>query len=281
NDTIDGGAGSDTIYGGGGDDTIYATLDGVSDSFYGDNSTYDASSGTDTLSYVNQTGSTPLSSVIFTGSGTGAVVDGGSSDSFSQIENFVGSTYDDSLDLSGGVMSTIDGGSGADTFNLNNGAVTSIAGGEGDDTFNLNSNALSIDQISGDAGDDTFNITDLNILGSTILDGGSESSGDTVAFVNATASGPLALGNNMLNFETYDITGASGVHNNLTIDQLGVAENGASTVTIIGDAGDAVLFAANDSWVAGANDGTYTSYTSTYSAGTTIKVDNDITVGTF
>ncbi len=279
NDTINGGTGSDSIYGGGGDDVIKATLDGANDFFFGNNGTFDASTGVDTLTYADESSGITVS---FTNPTKGVVTDGSASDSFDQIDNFIATANADTINHSAAIIGLIDAGDGNDTLNLSSfSTADTILGGNGNDTFNITSQVTVNNTLSGGSGDDTFNVTDLTNLSSSHLTGGStgQTNGDMLTWQNSSLETHALSGLYIVDFEVFDITGASGgINNTFKIDQAGMSGNAVNTITVVGDAGDTVNFLTSDSWVAGANDGTYTSYTSsTY----TVRVENELTVGTY
>lgn len=128
NDTLIGGAGDDVLRGGGGTDVI------------------DGGEGTDTndFSDINASASDPaIAGVTVTvaadGSGTASYIAGGVdgnpviNETFTGIENIVGTVNDDSITATGAAPNTIDGGAGND-FIAGGGGVDVLDGGEGVDT---------------------------------------------------------------------------------------------------------------------------------------------------
>ena len=144
NDTIYGGKGDDIIFGGTGNDVLHGNSgndiihdDAGNDQVFGDsendiiiagegNDNYDGGSGFDTLD--------------FSGAKTGMNIDvskktatGMGNDTFSGIEKFIGSSFNDTFKGSSAVDS-IDGGAGNDTLRGLGGADI-LTGGTGNDTF--------------------------------------------------------------------------------------------------------------------------------------------------
>ncbi len=257
-DVIDGGAGTDTISyasaissvivnlitgsatGGGGSDTL-SNIENIIGSSYDDtltgntaNNIIDGGSGIDTINYASTTSAVTVN--LITGTATG----GGGTDTLSNIENIIGSNYDDTLTgnssnniIDGGTGNdNIDGGTGTDTIsyasttsavtvNLSTGSAT---GGAGNDTL------LNIENITGSSYDDTLtgnandNIIDGGI-GNDTIDGGTGT--DTISYASTTSAVTV-------NLITGTTTGGSGT------DTLSNIEN------IIGSSYDDTLFLTND-----------------------------------
>jgi hypothetical protein len=127
-DTLTGGTGSDILIGGSGADTLNGGL------------------GTDTASYAGSTSAVTVSLV------TGVTGIGGDAagDKLSNIENLIGSSYNDTLTGDTG-NNILDGGQGND----------SMAGGAGNDTYIINSTGDTITE-SANAGTDTIRISGIN-----------------------------------------------------------------------------------------------------------------------
>lgn len=168
NNTLAGGVGNDTIIGGsswGGSSTAVNTITGGegNDLIFpgGDQGTtniIDGGNGTDTLdySYFGSPGVTVDLSFV----GPQKVAALQSSDTISNVENLVGTDYNDQLSgtsgdnvISGGAGNdTINGGAGNDTLSGGTGDDT-VNGGTGDDTL---SGGIGNDIISGGGGKDTI-----------------------------------------------------------------------------------------------------------------------------
>jgi Ca2+-binding RTX toxin-like protein len=216
NDTISGGGGNDrliagdggsTIHGGTGDDVLVSG-NGY-DQLYGDDGNdliiagtdddlHGEGAGADTADYSTRSGAISIDlSAIVSGH---ASAHGSSNDYLFQIENLVGTNYDDVL--TGGdfvttgvtdVDNALSGGAGNDT----------ISGLGGNDTI---SGGAGADHLDGGAGIDT-------------LDYSSSLAGVTVTLMNGAAakvSGGDAVGDVAVNFES--VTGSSASGNTLTGD---------------------------------------------------------------
>ena len=158
-DTIWGGSGEDHLYGQEGDDTIWAQAD--DDTLVGGQGAdaMDGMGGIDTADYSDSQSddSQGVDVNLETGLGFGDDAEG---DTLANIENLVGSDYDDTLtgdgnenDIRGGDGNDIiAGGAGDDTLLGQDGDDT-MSGGEGDDSMQGGEGADSMD---GDAGDDTM-----------------------------------------------------------------------------------------------------------------------------
>ena len=150
NDTLFGLGGNDTIDGGGGDDII----DGGSGS-----DTIDGGLGIDTIDYSGWSGPIRIRPTGYSTdtNGVGTVEELGadgtllSTDSFSGIENFIGSAWND-LIYGGGGHNSIWGGAGNDRINGNNGNDR-LYGGAGNDLIDI---ANGNDHADGGEGIDTL-----------------------------------------------------------------------------------------------------------------------------
>jgi VCBS repeat-containing protein len=158
NDVLEGGAGNDTLHGGAGDDLLMAGSG---------TDVLDGGAGTDTVDYSGS-----LLGVTANLADGAASHGDGQSDTYTEIENLVGSAHDDTLTGDGGdnVLSGqagsdhLDGGSGNDT--LTGGAGTDfLSGGDGDDVLYTD---LSDIAVVGGAGSDTAVFTEA---GSPVLTG--------------------------------------------------------------------------------------------------------------
>lgn len=147
-DILVGDAGANVLNGAGGNDLLEGR---------GGNDTLDGGDGSDTASYANASGAVNVS--LNTGSASGA--DG--NDTLVNIENVIGSAFNDLLVGNGG-NNVLAGLGGNDTISGLQGDDT-IDGGDGNDT--LNGNAGN-DTIHGGAGNDTLN----GNPGNDIIDGG-------------------------------------------------------------------------------------------------------------
>jgi Ca2+-binding RTX toxin-like protein len=198
NNTLTGGAGADLLDGGVGSDLV------------------DGGTGVDTLTYQSATGGVTLSLALTTAQATG----GSGSDTVKNVENLLGSAFNDTLTGTSG-SNVLDGGAGSDVLD----------GGTGTDTLSYASAgssiklslALTTAQVTGGSGSDTvksfenlrgsgFNDTLTGSSGSNVIDGGAGSdvldggSGtDTLSY--QSASGGVTLDISLI---TAQLTGGSG-----------------------------------------------------------------------
>ncbi len=169
NDTINGLDGNDKIYGLAGDDT----MNGGAGSDY-----VDGGLGVDTLTYADA-----AAAVTATLASTRAQKTGGSgSDTILNVENLVGSAFNDSLTGSA-VANRLEGGDGNDTLNGAAGADTLI-GGNGNDTLNGGTEA---DTMQGGNGNDVYYVDNIG----DIVD---ESASASVLASNAVCNCPFCAG---------------------------------------------------------------------------------------
>ncbi|MEH6404980.1 MAG: cadherin-like domain-containing protein, partial [Sneathiella sp.] len=147
-DTLAGITGDDTLYGGGGADDLRGG-NGADLIFGGDGSDIiNGGSNSDTVSYSDKSAAV----VVDLDAGT-AVVSGSETDTLSNIENIIGSDYDDTLD-----------GGGADDVNR-------LEGGLGDDLLTGNGDADTFVYSSVADGDDTITDFEISDNDSVDLDG--------------------------------------------------------------------------------------------------------------
>jgi Ca2+-binding RTX toxin-like protein len=210
NDTLMGGAGSDTLDGGTGTDTAsYAaassgvtvdlsagtatgdgsdtliSIENVIGSAYNDTFItttgihgFDGGAGTDTLSYA------PSSVGVTVNLGTGAGT-GDGSDTFTNIENIIGSAHND-LIITGAGTHVLDGGAGTDTVSYASASVgvtvdLSAGTGVGDGSDTL----VNIENVTGSSHNDIF----VSSSGNNAFDGGLGT--DTVSY--SAATGPVTV----------------------------------------------------------------------------------------
>ena len=141
-DTLSGGSGDDTLRGGAGDDVLIGGT-GVT--------TFEGGDGTDTADYSHQTHGVTAS--LTSG--------GGGSDTFSGVENIVGTEFDDSLTGDSG-DNVLDGGEGTDSLFgeagddvlLGSGGADAYDGGEGTDTVSYEAAqaGVTVDLATGGSG---------------------------------------------------------------------------------------------------------------------------------
>jgi Ca2+-binding RTX toxin-like protein len=166
NDTIWGAAGVDSILGGLGDDLIYGGADADS---------IDGGGGTDTVTYADSTTSIGLRI------GPAANWAGAAGDTYSNVERFIGSIYNDIM-VGDNDNNTLDGEAGADRIWGSFGDDT-LLGNAGDDTLIGGSGS---DLHDGGAGSDTVDYASSGFAVGVRLDGGASwagAIGDTFASI--------------------------------------------------------------------------------------------------
>ncbi len=213
NDTLEGNAGANSLIGHKGDDTLIGGAGG---------DTINGGGGTDTASYATAAAgvfATQNFGFLNTGDAAG--------DSFTSIENMLGSSFDDIL---GGndVANTINGGSGSGADWLFGFAGDdTLVGGAGDDTLNGGAGADSLD------GGADFDFASYKILGS--------------APVNASLTTPGANTGDAAGDTYTSIEGLKGTDFNDTLEGDGAAN------TLIGHQGNDSLLglSGDDSLVGG------------------------------
>ncbi len=210
NDAVYAGIGGDIVWGGDGNDTLYG--EAGADYLYGDNNddmliggsgndTIDGGAGTDTISYASAAAGANINL------STGAVSnDGdGGSDTVSNIENIIGSAYNDTMTgttgsniFTGGAGNdSISGGSGNDTAlytTSTSGVTVNLTTGSASDGFGGTDTLSSIENVTGSAYNDTITggtgaNTIIGGAGDDTIDGAGGN--DTASYANA-ASGITA-----------------------------------------------------------------------------------------
>jgi Ca2+-binding RTX toxin-like protein len=161
---LEGGAGNDALSGGAGTDTLIGGAG--ADSFNGGD-------GADTVSYA---GSTAVTVSLASGAtNTGGDAQG---DTFSTVENLIGSNNNDTL-TGDGNANILDGGIGNDRLNGGGGADT-LVGGLGDDVYEINGSGVTIVEIANQGTDRVESTVDhtlgdhlenLQLMGSANLRG--------------------------------------------------------------------------------------------------------------
>ena len=253
NDKLDGGAGNDTLDGGAGDDKM------------------DGGTGTDTVTYATATAGVKLDL------GQGTATGGAGDDTLANLENVIGSNYDDTL-VGDAAANNLVGGAGNDVIDGGGGNDT-LDGGAGTDTVSF---ATATDKVSADLSTGTATVgasSDVllnfeNVTGSVLNDTLTGNSGNN-ALAGGAGEDTLdgGAGNDTLDGGTGIDTAsyasaAAAVNANLA---AGTATGGAGTDTLInienvtgsgyddtltGDGGSNVLVggAGNDTLDGGAGD---------------------------
>ncbi len=189
NDTLRGYGGNDNLNGGDGDDTLFGGSG---------NNALNGGNGVDTASYANS------GAVIIRAVPIGTETNGsGGVDTYTDIENFIGSAFNDVI-VGGGIDNRIDGGLGIDD----------LVGGGGNDI--LIGGSGSANTLQGGLGDDNFIVS----AGDTIIEALNAGT-DTVQ----TALASFVLAANVENLTYTGSTGFTGVGN-----AIGNAINGAAGV---------------------------------------------------
>ncbi|MEC8795021.1 MAG: calcium-binding protein, partial [Pseudomonadota bacterium] len=159
-DTIDGGAGDDLIDAGDGDDLIQFT-DG-----FGNDTVTGGETGESTGDILDFSALSAPVDGVYTGDEAGTFTSGANSVEFSEIENAILTSGNDTLDASASNSAIgIDAGAGDDSITGGAGD-DNVIGGEGNDTLTGGDGATNLD---GGSGDDTF----VAGTGADTFDGGS------------------------------------------------------------------------------------------------------------
>jgi Ca2+-binding RTX toxin-like protein len=201
NDTLAGGAGVNQLYGGLGNDLFLGGA-GI-DAFFGQDGSFLSEIGIDTVSYAS---SGAAVTVNLSGKGTGGDAEG---DSYQQIENVIGSNFDD-IFVADGYANKFEGGAGIDTvsYALSQPVMVTVnlATGKGGFAGNTNGDTyISIENVIGDWTDDLLignsvankleggdgNDFLVGALGGDTLIGGKDI--DTVSFSDITTGVSIVL----------------------------------------------------------------------------------------
>jgi len=203
NDTLSGGGGDDTLIGGVGDDTLIggAGADAM-----------DGGSGTDTASYSDAAAAV-VASLAAPGGNTGDAA----GDTYSGIENLIGSAFADILrgDANANVL---DGGVGNDVLDGGDGNDT-LAGGLGNDSL---TGGAGNDTLYGGIGDDTL----VGGAGNDVIDGGNGT--DRAVFSGLRATYTITMIAN-----GFQVSGADGVD---VLTNVEFAAFDDSTIALTADA---------------------------------------------
>ncbi len=188
NDTLTGTSLDDTLQGVDGNDKLYGL--GGTDLLNGGagNDLLDGGAGIDTVTYVDATAAVKVSLAVTTAQATG----GSGSDTILNVENLIGSTFNDTLTGNAG-DNRIDGLAGNDTINGGLGA-DQMFGGAGNDTYTVDNigDVVSEETVAGvdDGGTDTVKssisytlgnfVEKLTLTGSAALNGTGNALANTI-----------------------------------------------------------------------------------------------------
>lgn len=245
-DSLSGGDGDDTLAGEAGDDTVNG--DAGDDLLLGGAGadSMDGGAGTDTIDYSGSTAAVQVD--LSTNSFSGGDATG---DSGVNVENLIGTTFDDQLTGTAGA-NVIDGLDGADTImglggddTLNGGlGADLIDGGTGDDTISGGGQADTLiggggaDAISGGGGADEIIVPDTNFAS---VDGNG-SSGDRLTFdVTNTPIDATSFAAKTTNVEEIDITGTGDNSLSLSESEVTAITGGGNVLKVFRDLGDDVI----------------------------------------
>ena len=231
NDRLTGDAGANILLGGAGDDR----LDGGAG-----NDTLVGGAGTDAASYTGATAGVTVNLTLTTAQATG----GAGTDMLSQVEDLIGSGYNDVLTGNTGA-NRIDGGVGRDTITGGGGADT-VLGGDGDDLFvgsTLAEHAAG-EQIIGGAGTDELRFAST-AAGTLVLGAGVDV--ERVVIGTGTGLSAVTTATTAINLNAAAMQQGVTLVGNAGSNQLtGTGfndrlEGGVGNDTLIGGAGNDVL----------------------------------------
>ncbi|WP_429058647.1 retention module-containing protein [Aeromonas veronii] len=220
NDILLGGAGNDALNGGEGNDILVGGSG---------NDTLNGGAGNDTASYIDST-----AGVTVKVNGNNQATGGAGTDSLSNMENLVGSMFNDSLTgdgnanvLSGLVGSDILSGGGGDDLLLGGADGDTLTGGGGKDTFKWGAGDIGgvdvIKDFTTGTGGDVLDISEL-------LTGEHANSGSLDAYLNFSSDGP---GTNKSTL-TIDLDGTNGGTTHvIKFDSIDLTTLGNSDLQII------------------------------------------------
>ncbi len=220
NDTIDGGVGNDIIDGGIGDDTLDGGLN--DDTFIASEGKdiIDGGSGEDSVDYTLS----KAVNVTLDGANSATVsIDMINDDSIKNIENIIGSSFDDYI-MGDSFDNKLIGNSGDDTLDGYTGADR-LEGGSGDDTIK---GGVGDDSLYGNSGNDILSGGE----GDDFIDGGLGE--DSISFLSSSSDIKVTLRETNAQ-NTGDSTGIDTIYNIENV--IGSAHND----TIEGDSGDNIL----------------------------------------
>lgn len=305
-DTIEGGAGMDALYGHGGNDILIGgadvdsllggagndSLDGGAGDDY-----LDGESDTDTVTYASAASAVTVNLATTIAQNT----IGAGSDTIANVENLIGSTFNDTL-TGNGSANVIEGGAGNDAINGAGGTDTvSYEHAASAVTVNL---ATTTGQNTGGAGTDTitntenlrgsaFNDTLTGTTGNNVIEGGAgndtmNAQGGTDTLTYANAAGAITVS---LALTSAQVTGGAGTDTvsnfeNLTGSAFGDTLTGSTAANVIngGDGNDVIEGGAGNDTLVGGNGIDTVSFTNAASATTfnlaTTSGQNTVSSGT-
>jgi Ca2+-binding RTX toxin-like protein len=221
NDTLDGGLGNDTLFGGLGDDSI------------------DGGDGVDTASYAGASAGVFVALFNATQNNASAGID-----TLTNIENLIGTNFDDSLLGDGSTSNHMAGGAGND-FLAGGGGADTMVGGTGDDTYSFEDASDVIIENTGEGVDTVSVQMDITYTLGANIENGKVAGNATTNIIgntldNSIFEGSLALsGNNIFNGSTgIDTMSYEFANNAVTVSLAlqGAAQNtvGEGSDTLIG-----------------------------------------------
>ena len=239
NDAMDGGTGNDLIYGGKGDDTINLT------GSFGNDTIQGGETGETAGDSLNASTLTSGLTLTFTGAEAGTLSDGTSTASFSQIENVVLGSGNDSV-FGGAGNDVVYAGAGNDS--MSGGAGNdSLYGGTGSDTLAGGAGADYLDGSSGmDYADYTTSGAGVNVNLQTGAASGGDAQGDTFYGIDGVIGSAF----------NDTLTGADGQGTAVGDTFTSVLYGGAGDDLIDGGGGNDSLYGGtgNDSVIGGTGD---------------------------
>lgn len=254
NDILDGGVGNDSLLGGGGNDTL---LGGEG------NDILNGQGGTDTVNYETATAGVSVNLATTTAQNTV----GAGTDTISNIENLVGSAFNDTL-VGSAAANLITAGAGNDTLTGAGGADT-LDGGAGSDLYILSSLAdMPATEVMADTGTGQADVDELRYTANTTgtLTLGTSLAGiERVVVGTGTAAQAVSTGTTAININAAAVStgltlvGNSGANSLTGTDATDSLQGGAGNDNLVGNAGDDTLDGGlgNDALQGGTGNDTY------------------------
>ena len=235
-DTLDGGDGNDTVQGGAGSDTLVGGAG---------NDSLDGGDGIDVASFATATSAVTVSLAVAAAQATG----GAGSDTLVNIENLLGSAFNDTL-TGDASANRLDGGAGNDT----------LTGGAGADTFVVGSGSDSIADL-GNGGNDVLQVAAGASATGTVtaawVAGAGSSNAGTVTLSSAGFAVDLSAFGGARGFTLVNTGAAAALTGSAQADSL---TGGAGNDTLAGGGGNDTLTggAGVDSFAIGAGSSSIT-----------------------